>query len=85
MLLPLLPVFGCKSPLTTGRKTRMGMRTRRRCPWRFPVDGAASDDDDKGDDGEGDKITFEAQHLLAGGQYVAVAEESSSSPRLMEW
>jgi hypothetical protein len=52
---------------------------------RFPVDGAASDDDDKGDDGEGDKITFEAQHLLAGGQYVAVAEESSSSPRLMEW
>jgi hypothetical protein len=54
---------------------------------RFPVDGAASDDDDddKDDDGEGDEITFEAQHLLAGGQYVAVAEESSSSVRLMEW
>jgi hypothetical protein len=57
---------------------------------RFPVDGAASDDDDdddddKDDDGEGDEITSEAQHLLAGGQYVAVAEESSSSVRLMEW
>jgi hypothetical protein len=54
---------------------------------RFQVDPAASYDenDNKSDDGEGDEVTFEAQHLLAGGQYVAVAEESSSSVRLMEW
>jgi hypothetical protein len=58
---------------------------------RFPVDGAASDDDDdddegsdgEGNDGKGGEPTFEALHVLASDLLAVVVEEGSSSPRLM--